>query len=523
MGSRAFDGSARQIRLLRFLVDEVLAGRGGEISAPLIATRVLDRPAGFDSTEDTIVRVEISKLRRALARHYEATPGAALRIELPRGSRTPIFVADNDAPVSAPVSRPVHEGPPSDRVSVAPAGGDRPVLAVLPFAAVSAVSTTLAAVTPGHAAPVEPGAPGARSRSFARGLTDRLGILFADAPLTVVVSRAGSLEDAAGRGARYVLEGTVRLVAGTLRVDAKLHDTKRWIQIWGNTFDRFDAEDRLLALEDEIAREISLQLLLLPHGALHAIEAAERGGPARSVYELVLLFKRWFAAFDPGVQDEIANALSTVRAGDVDRGVLVAYSAFFHTLSTWTALGRDEDRRVGADLARRAVAAEPKLVASHQALAFVLLDAGDGRAALAEAEIALSLGGPVMLTGLVIATAGDWERGEAIVQKHVARLKRYPSAIHHVFCMGALRRGDLTGALAEAEAIATPNLAWDPLDRAVVLAHLGRIPEARAAGRSLVALLPRITAGPRAFAARLTADPALVDILVDGLARAGLR
>ncbi|MGK3963603.1 hypothetical protein WMF38_05450 [Sorangium sp. So ce118] len=52
IGSSAFGGSARQARLLRFLVGEVLDGRGGALRAPLVATRVFDRPEGFDSCED---------------------------------------------------------------------------------------------------------------------------------------------------------------------------------------------------------------------------------------------------------------------------------------------------------------------------------------------------------------------------------------------------------------------------------------------------------------------------------------
>lgn len=522
--SRVFGGSTRQVRLLRFLVGEVLAGRGGEIRAPLIATRVLERPSGFDSAEDSIVRVEISKLRRALARHYEANPGAALRIELPRGSHAPVFVSSDEPRVAAPDSGPLDDQHPPGRPSVPPISAEGPVVAVLPFTALGAISTTRhIAVSPGHVAPADPGGPGPRSRSFARGLTDRLGILFADAPCATVVSRAGSLEEAISWGARYVLEGTVRLVPGLLRLDAKLHDAKRWIQVWGQTFDRFDPDDRLLALEDEIAREITKQVLILPQGVVHAIEGAERSGrPPRSVYEVALCFPRWFATFDPDLQVQVASALSSVPSSDADRGLLLAYSAFFHTLSTWTALGREEDRRTGMDLARRAVAAEPKLLAARQSLAYALLDAGEGRAALAEAEISLKLVGPLMLTGLIIACAGDWQRGADIVRGHIATLKRYPPGIHHVLCLEALRRGDAAAALAEAEAMGTPNIAWDAIDRAVALAHLGRLPEARVAARAVVAMLPGIARDPRAYAARMTTDPAMVDVLTRGLELAGL-
>lgn len=250
--SPAFSGSARQIRLLRFLVGEVLAGRGGELRAPLVAVRVFDRPEGFNPNEDSIVRVEMSKLRRALARYYAVTPASAVRIELPRGSYAPVF--------AAVASRSAQSG---ERPAVTPVEIEPAVVAVLPFAAVNAVSAaSLPAVAPGSAPP--PGSTGTRGRAFALGLTERLGALFAGEPGVLVVSRASTLDEAAARGARYVLEGTVRLLPGALRVTAKLHDTGRWVQVWGSSFDRFDAEDRLFAVEDEIAREITVQILDLP-------------------------------------------------------------------------------------------------------------------------------------------------------------------------------------------------------------------------------------------------------------------
>jgi TolB-like protein len=523
--SPAFGGSARQMRLLRFLVGEVLAGRGSELHAPIVATRVFERPEGFDSTEDSIVRVEMSKLRRALARHYAVSPVPAVRIELPRGSYAPVFVAapeGRSAPSDARRQQ-TSEPPAAGAEDLAPASFDGPVVAVLPFTALNAISTSsLPAQGPGSGPPA-PGSTGTRARAFALGLTDRLHDLFARVRCMAVVSHASTVEEAAARGARYVLEGTVRLVPGALRVSAKLHDTKRWIQVWCNTYDRLHADERLFAVEDEIAHEIANQLVVLPMGALHAVEAQERAGHApRNTYEVVLRFPRWIASFDPRLQAELRDACATIVPGDVDKGVLLALSSLIHLLSTWTAAGTAPDRRRGADQARRAVAAEPNLASSHQALAFALLDAGDGRGALAEAEIALGLGGPLMLTGLVIALAGDWERGVAIVRKHVESLKHYPGGIRHVFALDAYRRGDHAAALAEAEAIATPNLAWDPLDRAVALARLGRIPEARAAGRALTAILPDVARDPRAHVARTTADKALADDLVEALRLAGI-
>jgi hypothetical protein len=70
--------------------------------------------------------------------------------------------------------------------------------------------------------------------------------------------------------------------------------------------------------------------------------------------------------------------------------------------------------------------------------------------------------------------------------------------------------------------VATPNLAWDPLDRAAALARLGRVAEARAAAGDLARVLPAFAADPRGHLARLVPDPALAEALLGALAVAGI-
>ena len=79
-------------RLLRFLVEETLAGRGESITEPLLGVRVFNRGEEFDPRTDPIVRVQAHHLRARLAGYY-AGPGAAdpLRIELPGRTYIPVF------------------------------------------------------------------------------------------------------------------------------------------------------------------------------------------------------------------------------------------------------------------------------------------------------------------------------------------------------------------------------------------------------------------------------------------------
>lgn len=72
--SGALGTGGRLAALLRYLVAEELAGRGDRLKAYAIATEILGRGPDFDPQQDSIVRVEIARLRKALDLYF-ATQG----------------------------------------------------------------------------------------------------------------------------------------------------------------------------------------------------------------------------------------------------------------------------------------------------------------------------------------------------------------------------------------------------------------------------------------------------------------
>lgn len=88
----ALGEKSRLRALLEFIVDEELAGRGDRIKGYAIGTLVFGRDEAFDPNADSIVRVEMNRLRQAI-KHYYASEGAgaALRIDIPKGQYRPIF------------------------------------------------------------------------------------------------------------------------------------------------------------------------------------------------------------------------------------------------------------------------------------------------------------------------------------------------------------------------------------------------------------------------------------------------
>ena len=90
--SPKFSATDTLARLLRFVVQESLAGRGPTLQVDAIATQALVEPASLDTHVDALVRIETGRLRRALQRYY-GTVGAGdpVVIEVPKGSYAPTF------------------------------------------------------------------------------------------------------------------------------------------------------------------------------------------------------------------------------------------------------------------------------------------------------------------------------------------------------------------------------------------------------------------------------------------------
>ncbi len=91
--SPGFQGANRRTRLLRYLVEEVLEGRGDSLKELVIATEVFERSPNYDPQVDSLVRVEMGRLRSRLTEYYgQAGAGEPVVIEIPKGSYRPAFV-----------------------------------------------------------------------------------------------------------------------------------------------------------------------------------------------------------------------------------------------------------------------------------------------------------------------------------------------------------------------------------------------------------------------------------------------
>jgi hypothetical protein len=92
LASPSFRSASRSRQFLKYVVEHQLEGRAELLKERVIGTEVFQRPAGYATGDDPVVRVQAGEVRRRLDKYYQATPnGSHLRIELPLGSYSPHF------------------------------------------------------------------------------------------------------------------------------------------------------------------------------------------------------------------------------------------------------------------------------------------------------------------------------------------------------------------------------------------------------------------------------------------------
>jgi hypothetical protein len=86
----AFKGSHRSGQFLRYIVEQALAGQFDSLKERVIGMELFGRTPSYDTSEDAIVRVTASDVRKRLLQHYGkyGTP-SKFRVSLPLGSYVP--------------------------------------------------------------------------------------------------------------------------------------------------------------------------------------------------------------------------------------------------------------------------------------------------------------------------------------------------------------------------------------------------------------------------------------------------
>jgi TolB-like protein len=566
LDSPSFEASDRRRRFLRYVVDELLAGRADRLKGYSIATAVFDRDHSFDPQTDPVVRLEARRLRRGLE-HYYLTAGRddPIRIEIPKGGyaptckRRPSALADlSPGPAAAGAS---DAPPPGSRARVRRHRLATTGLAILLSALAGLAAMTawlwLAGVAAGPnvasqardlqwagpavaIAPFDDLSGTEQGRLFAGGLTqDLIASLLRFQDLRVYEApRNGKWRAAsAGRGQQlevhYEIRGSVRLTSDRIRLAVQLLEAGSGRYLWSETYDRRLTTEDVFAVQAELAAELAGRLAE-PYGVVHKVSAdlfRRRRPETLAAYECVLRAFAYRRTFSQELYRSTRECLDETVSRDPSYPDGWAMLAFAHLDEyRWYGFGPRYGRPEALDqalaAAQRAKDLDPDNVTSLSAYAAVQYYRGQ----FAEAEsaqrraVALNPNNPEMLAqlGWRLAFVRDWDAGISLVRQAARESMIHSGWYYMILAFDGYRRGDYREALADMDQAGELDFFGGEALVAMCQAQLGNPSEARRALDRAIALDPTFAADPRG-AYRLHHVPeSLIEMFIAGLRKAGL-
>jgi TolB-like protein/Tfp pilus assembly protein PilF len=378
----------RPSRFLRHLVEATLRGETHRLKESVLGVEVFGRKSSWDPRLDAIVRQEAARLRKRLARHYEAAGAQApVRIDLPVGGYVPVFVS-----CSQSLESPAGQAATGNLTAMAAEviRSDQPTLTRKRIFAAGVILCALAgaigwrywrtvvaerenrfsiAVLPFTNLSADPA-----NQYFADGLTDEITDLLARNRTLRVSARASASQfgtksgDLGNVGRKLnvanVLEGSVDRSGDRIRIIAHLERVSDGSHLWSNTYERQTAD--LFAVQSELAQAIAGNLK-----AAEGLPAAPKHVPSAEAHDFYLKGRYELQQLTPASLN-LAEA-DFQRAIDLDPAYAAAYAglgtARYDRSPAWTQVRMDADRTAAEEAYRKALELDPDQTGVHAPLA----------------------------------------------------------------------------------------------------------------------------------------------------------
>ena len=513
LAHQEFHATDRMQDFLRFVVEETLAGREDTIKGYTIATRVFGRGDDFDSGQDPIVSIQAGRLRRALERYYlVAGMDDTIVIDIPKGQYVPRFTVRAAQPELGGSGEPVvAETESHPAVS--------PSVAVLPFENLS---------------------DDAEQGFLAVGMTDELVTEMNRFRELVVIPCQVANQSATSpkapsdlaheSGARFILQGTIRRDAETVKVSAHLTDAQSGRQIWAEGYSNPLEAGRMIATQEEIAHQVVTAI-----GGEYGIIARRLSAESRkkppaelSTYEAMLRYYSHQISPTPESSQACFQALQQAAETEPLYGPVWSALATLHAqMYSMDVPGFDEPLETAVRYARKGVFLEPGSQLGRLILAYASYLADDSESFEQEIETALALNPnspyTVGTAGYFHIMRGELERGLPLLDQAIAVNPCHPNWFHGGYVVHHLHQRDYDHALLEVRKY-NPYLGfWSPVALAAILGKLGCIDEAEAHLQHLEEQKPDFASRAHELFRRTLKIDAIIDDLIEGLQAAGLQ
>jgi TolB-like protein len=565
--SEAFRGSPQLIAFLRYVVEATLGGQADRIKGYTIATEALGRTVDFDPQADPIVRVEATRLRRALNRYHASASGADdVRIDLPLGSYVPVFrraAANVVLPLPPPASLPPTRhrlgrfAPPSINWRHAAAAIALVLLGAGSYAGLDfwfdftpstqPIGPAGAAQSP--AAPEPPrtlvafpavfvGTFQASGDANAQVAADSLRAKLRDAlarfdELNVMsgVPPQGDRTRGAANSAtasQYTLTASVETGSAGLGVTVRLTDIADSQIVFARTFERTRYGGDAGPGEETIVREVAAALAQ-PYGIIQSRErthqtASPAGNPH---YRCLLDAYDYWRSFDPALHAPVRDCLE--RATEADPNFATGFAMLAEIILQEHRRGLNPrpgdapplERALRA--ARRACEIAPGSAQVHQVLMDAYFSRGEYALALEAGERAATLNpyspNILALYGARLISLGEQEKGARLIKEAAALIVVRPPWMDFYLFLTAYLADDRPAAASYSAQITTEKFLLGLVAQAIVAAQRGNPDTARQLIGRLGAFYPAFAEDPRRELKKIFPSDVITGRLVHDLAQ----
>ena len=559
-----FARSPRLASFLGYIVNETLEGRGETLRAYTVAMAVFERDQNFDPHSNSIVRVEATRLRKALKSYY-ANAGAddPIRIEIPLGGYTPAF-SRRAAPLSQTAAlRPAAELTTAVLPSQIPAPQKRNVWPLVGGAMAAAVAlfivagprtfNFMAAHLGGAIEQPNPQTSGG-NLAYAPLPIIKVQPISVDSQDVDAFAIAGHLQHEIADSISRFDEVSVRRGFSRSRDDVSRErfDYELQGQIDSSGHGPYEAAFRLLHAQDNRivwsgsynfpsfdldapARTAMVRSIVTPIAqpfgiVLNDLRArVELGAPTPKSVECIARFEDFWEARTEAKRhaafDCVMSAIQ-LHPNTVSFQVMLANLYIAEYLGDLPKLGAKPALEAAEDAAQRAIRISPGRAHPYLALSQVLNLKRDYEKALRLAERALEINpfdtDTQAQLGAIYILRGKLDQGGQLLRHALESNPSYPVWIKFYLFLDALQRDDKpaqTAAMHGIDSNEEPDVA---LARVVAAAESGDLDDAKNALARLRTRFPAIAAAPKAALERLTIAPELVRRMLASVEKVGL-
>lgn len=500
----------RLCQLLKYLVNETLAGRTEQLIGYTIGLEVFSRDKDFNPELDPIVRIQIGRLRRTLEKYFSNEgKNDPVRFSIPIGNYSPLFIPNLESDLN-----PVEKISETQVDSLA-----KPGIVVLPF-------TNLA--------------EGTEREYFAKGLTEEISIeLTRYQDFRVIGFRIKDqieidtneqeklLNDL---GANFVIQGSVRKDSDKIKVSVKLIDAFTNEQLWGEQFKRELNPSNLISIQENIARE-AVTIIANEYGIIpqRIAKASRKKAPAElGTYEAILRYYHYQIYHTPETAQAAFISLEQALNKNSESGEALAMLATLYGSGYELDLPESTNSLEKiVELTEKAILLEPQnqVVRIVYAWRFFVLEQKEKFLYEMEKALELNPNSPfrVGAIGFYLSLYGEWEKGKQLLDSAMKQNIGYPSWYYGATTLYFYRVNEFEKAYEEAIKYDVAGLFWGPMLRAATLGQLERKSDAERDISDLMVLKPDFESKARYLISRYVKEEELVDKIIKGLQKAGLK